>query len=588
MKSSARYLVALGISVSGVWAALGTTAWTEVKDKTIRAANEATQEALRCELTGANAERDRLLTQVLERVPNSPHAMWHTGNVREGGSWHRYDEVVRLSAETADWAEYRRRRQDTPDTVEGQVGLARWCAAHQLADQMRAHATETLRLDPDHAEARTLLGYRREKGVWYNPDEVREANGAVIRGATLLDKWMPKFQPLVRQLADPKHPERPNALRYLRGVKDPAAIPAMEAILATHNEHTALALVEALQAMPASEAAVGLARESVYSPWDNVRAAATQGLQTRPLDSYVPAMLAAMSSPIMVKAELYTASTGRLATRQVLTRDGQYHSVQITLDTEYQPPPKVAGRPNQVDPRTRTEQQRQADVASGQARVASQNQAIAKLNGRVCEVLGRTTGNQSGPEPEHWWDWWNQHNEVFLVGSKPRQEINQKVRITVPPPPPPSKDCLVAGTPVWTDAGLLPIERIKIGDRVLCQEPQTGRLVYQPVLSTTVRPASQSVRIVFDKGFLQCSGGHPLWIDGKSWVKAREIEAGAYLHTVNGALLVRSVYPAGTEETYNLIVADAHSYFVTSAMILSHDNTIRKSVSELVPGLASR
>ena len=76
-----------------------------------------------------------------------------------------------------------------------------------------------------------------------------------------------------------------------------------------------------------------------------------------------------------------------------------------------------------------------------------------------------------------------------------------------------------------------------------------------------------------------------MWIGGQGWVKARSIQEGSFLHTIHGAVPVLSVSPAGTEETYNLIVADSHSYFVTEALILSHDNTIRELTDAVVPGL---
>jgi hypothetical protein len=49
---------------------------------------------------------------------------------------------------------------------------------------------------------------------------------------------------------------------------------------------------------------------------------------------------------------------------------------------------------------------------------------------------------------------------------------------------------------------------------------------------------------------------------------------------------VQSVEPSGEKETYNLVVADFHSYFAGDARVLTHDNTIRKPTNRIVPGLA--
>ena len=46
-----------------------------------------------------------------------------------------------------------------------------------------------------------------------------------------------------------------------------------------------------------------------------------------------------------------------------------------------------------------------------------------------------------------------------------------------------------------TQTGLVPIEQVKIGDRVLSQDPETGELAYKVVLDTTERPASPMLRI---------------------------------------------------------------------------------------------
>jgi hypothetical protein len=52
--------------------------------------------------------------------------------------------------------------------------------------------------------------------------------------------------------------------------------------------------------------------------------------------------------------------------------------------------------------------------------------------------------------------------------------------------------------------------------------------------------------------------------------------------------VIESIEQTGFEPTYNLIVADFHTYFVGKAKILSHDNTIREPTVALVPGLIER
>ncbi len=148
--------------------------------------------------------------------------------------------------------------------------------------------------------------------------------------------------------------------------------------------------------------------------------------------------------------------------------------------------------------------------------------------------------------------------------------------------------CLAAGTPVWTDAGPVAVEKIKVGDRVLAQDTETGELAYKPVMHTTVRFKADLVKLDLPDEKITCSTGHRFWISGQGWIKARDIEPGMNFHGAEGTTPLRRSEPAGVGAVYNLIVADFHSYFVGKAMIYSHDITARKPTDLLVPGLARR
>ena len=121
---------------------------------------------------------------------------------------------------------------------------------------------------------------------------------------------------------------------------------------------------------------------------------------------------------------------------------------------------------------------------------------------------------------------------------------------------------------------------------MLSQDPETGELAYKPVLRTTIRPASGLVRIAAGGDMIQTSGGHPFWVSGEGWVKARDVNSGMELHGVAGTVLVQSVERMPAQQTYNLIVADFNTYFVGKGKVLSHDNTIREPTNAIVPGLA--
>ena len=158
-------------------------------------------------------------------------------------------------------------------------------------------------------------------------------------------------------------------------------------------------------------------------------------------------------------------------------------------------------------------------------------------------------------------------------------------------PAPRRADCFVAGTPVWTIAGLQSIEQIRIGDLVLSQDVQTGELAYKPVLQTNVRSAEPLIRVTLatlGREILEGSGGHPLWVAGDGWTMLRELEPGAILHGIGGSAMASEVGAGEDAETYNLVVADFHTYVVGHAKIVCHDNTPRRPTNAVVPGLVPR
>lgn len=89
------------------------------------------------------------------------------------------DRVGRVVNESPGEAEYRRRAPSVSDTVEAQLALAMWCRDNGVSDGMRRHLRRVLELAPDHAEARTLLGFQQVDGQWLTRDDVLAARGLV-------------------------------------------------------------------------------------------------------------------------------------------------------------------------------------------------------------------------------------------------------------------------------------------------------------------------------------------------------------------------------------------------------------------------
>jgi hypothetical protein len=221
-----------------------------------------------------------------------------------------------------------------------------------------------------------------------------------------------------------------------------------------------------------------------------------------------------------------------------------------------------------------------------EAQLTSDNERAAELNRQVISVLAGVTGRDPTPDPAAWWQWWADQTDYQQIGDKHvvsvvTEEVKGDPTITFR-----RGSCFSAGTPVWTEFGQQAIETIQVGDRVLAQDIETGRLAYKPVVRTTVRPARQLLRLRFGDDMLVATAGHRFWVCGEGWVQARNLKPQSLAHTVTGNTPIGPAQPGPVAETYNLIVADYHDYFVGRAGILVQDLPLPQPTNVSLPGLA--
>jgi hypothetical protein len=328
----------------------------------------------------------------------------------------------------------------------------------------------------------------------------------------------------------------------------------------------------------------------VYGPSASSRELAARKLADREQDTFVPQLLAEMYSPLSSRFVAIPLPSGRIGYRHAFLREGDDEQQMLVMDTEYERIARAGGNGRAAAA------QALADAAATARRrevaAQAQNRLTAALNERLAWVLSIATRVQLPPQPEAWWNWWHEQNEVFVQGSKPVKVVQTSNQVAISDPVPSggqqTLDCLAAGTPVWTPKGPIAIDQIRIGDLVLSQHAETGELAYKPVLRTTIRPRGKLLRIEAGGESFETSGGHLFWVAGEGWTKSRNIRSGNVLHTARGPLVVSVVEDGSDAQTYNLVVADYSSYFVGQVMALSHDNTVRTPTRSLVPGLRAQ
>jgi hypothetical protein len=537
-----------------------------------QAVGELVDEALFREIYARDQVRSRLLDQALKQSPNYAPARWHSGHVQLEDGWVKIDDVPSLARSDKQYREYLRIRPQYPDSVAGQRQLGVWCDQRRLKGQARAHFLRVLEMSPDDREARTRLGYRRVAGAWLTRDEFRQANARTRQVERNRSQWEPKLLRVHYGLQRRSEKEQEKARALCLTIDDPAAIPTIESVLSRSSEKGALLAVETLGSITDHEASLPLARQAVFSDWPKVRLAAATQLKGRPLEAFVSEMLAVMHTPVQSRDEFERRGAGSLLHRQTLSSEGRTVKQETVFETAYRGP--VAW----VEPAAQTISQRRQDS------IAQSNARTEELNGRICSALNIATGQELTDQPEAWWKWWDDYNET-LAEEKPVERTYNREVYDPPPLPPSGHSCFGAGTAVWTMEGPKPIERLRIGDLVLSQDPESGQLAYKPVLRTTVGPPLELVKVLAGSESFDCTGGHLFWVSGKGWGRARQLQAGDVLHGVTGTTAVAAVEAGPTQRAFNLVVADFNTYFVGRRKILVHDVTPRRPTASIVPGL---
>ena len=146
------------------------------------------------------------------------------------------------------------------------------------------------------------------------------------------------------------------------------------------------------------------------------------------------------------------------------------------------------------------------------------------------------------------------------------------------------KKCFAAGTLVHTDDGLKPIEQIIPGDMVKSMDTVTGEIAYKPVTEIHTNqfdPVGQVTlldEIDGSETILSVTATHPFYSQDRDWVHASKLKVGEKLiEDGGGTLTVTSVSfnpNAKSALTYNLTVADYHTYFVGEDGVLVHNGTV--------------
>jgi len=427
-------------------------------------------------------------------------------------------------------------------------------------------------------------------GKWLTGREfaAQEYKAKVIEEA--LAKFRPRFKTLQLAIDGEDDARRETALKELEQLNQPQAIPVLESFLLDGGDRFQEAAVKQLAKLPHSEATEALVRYAVLSAYVAARDKAAEALRQRSVYEYCPLLLSALNAPLKSQYQISMDRRGTITYVQAIGRNAAKVNQTVVAQTVLTPirtsrlriPGVPAQTLEQVFQQREINKLRQAAAdVNLQTRLA--NSALEPMNQRVVDVLEQATGAKCGDDPTDWWEWWQEYNQKWWP--KTSEYVCREYQETYEQPT--IHSCFVAGTLVRAERGLVKIEEVLAGDRVLSQNPDTGELAYKVVKETTVRPPGKIRLVRVGDEEIRTTLAHPFWVSGLGWKMAQDLKTGDRLHGLNGSTPIENIALLDKEEqAFNLVVDDFNTYFVGQAGLLVHDNEFRKPTRAIVPGLS--
>ncbi len=166
-----------------------------------------------------------------------------------------------------------------PDTAAGHLAMAEWCQKNELDDLRLYHLEQVIRHEPDHADARRILGYSLIDGQWARAEELMQQQGYVrYQGAWRLPQqvailererelelaqkgWRRDLKMWRGWLGGRRAVE---AEENFRQIQDPLAVPGLAEMLAAERDSEIRAMyIDILARLGGSSAVSALSRAAI-------------------------------------------------------------------------------------------------------------------------------------------------------------------------------------------------------------------------------------------------------------------------------------------------------------------------------------
>lgn len=248
-------------------------------------------------------------------------------------------EVTSVTRRPIIHEQYEMRRRKAADTLKGQWELAEWCGTNNLRDRRQAHLRRILDFDPEHSEARRLLGYRLVEGRWMTQDEIMVERGFVKfmgqyqrpgkvellereqKESEVEKEWYPKVRQWSAWAFNGRVDRQNEGLTNLRAINDPNAVPALYRTLAgDKREGTRLLYVSLLSNINDERCLGPLVSQSLQDDSLEVRHAAVNAIGKIGPEKSLPVYLQALSNDLNFVVNRAGYALGELTRKEDLPK----------------------------------------------------------------------------------------------------------------------------------------------------------------------------------------------------------------------------------------------------------------------------
>ena len=144
--------------------------------------------------------------------------------------------------------------------------------------------------------------------------------------------------------------------------------------------------------------------------------------------------------------------------------------------------------------------------------------------------------------------------------------------------------CFVAGTLVVAENGNVPIEQIKVGELVWAWDEKTDDVVLKQVVETYINETTELTHVFVNGEEIIATPTHPFYCPTKGWTDAAHLRAGDILVLVNREYVVvekvQHELLKNPVKVYNFQVADYHTYYVATGVLVHNACSQRAAIRE--------